>query len=214
MRRILTLALVAATALSGCMSKGSDVIARINTRSENIVAMVGQEHRTDQSLISYFKHVDTLVIRSGAGGELDGMMQTLAYLDQHPEKTVIIDGECASACTLLLSRPNNVVFTERASFLFHSAYVGECKRGLRHYNMAQIGNDRMMNVFPDEFKGWLIGKNAFGSVNFTRLHALVAKYYFPNMMVRHEDLPKGMLDVVFPIVDSPIETRAALVSCK
>jgi hypothetical protein len=178
-----------------------------------VLAMIGQDQPTESNIIDHFEMADTIIIRSGVGGALDGMIQTLEYLDSNPDKTIVIDGECASACTLLLSRPNNVVFTERASFLFHSAYIGRCRKGLFHYDKQPSGNKRMLMTFPRNFRAWLIENKVFDSVDLVRLSAKEAAIYFPKMIVDSYQLPSIYTNTTIKVDDNPLSVKAALKTC-
>lgn len=197
--------------VASCSITDHPVLSKV--RNEQLFAMIGQEHRTDGNIIDIFDYTNTIIIKSGKGGELQGMLETLEFLDEHPEKTIVIDGECASSCTLLLSRPQNVVFTEHASFLFHSAYVKECRNGFQHFDRRQIGNDQMLNVFPQNLREWINKSHAFESVDFTRLDSLSARFYFPQMYVNSSSIPDMTQTNGVHVITNRIRMKVSLKSC-
>lgn len=158
--------------------------------ANKVVAMVDGTNSTDQFMIKIFDQIDAIVIREGRGGELDGMISTLKFLDENQDKIIVIDGVCASACTLLLTRPQNVVFTEHAVFQFHSAAVySTAKDGKRTYQLSGNGNAKMFDLFTEEVQEWILDTDAFGSIEFTDMDNDTARAYFPNMFVESSKLP-------------------------
>jgi hypothetical protein len=179
---------------SGC-SILSDTLDQRVARQETF-AMVGTEQHTDQFLIRLFGTTDAILIRGGAGGDVDGMIRTLDYLDKHPEKLVVIDGPCYSACTMLLARPKNVVFTENASFLFHSARVewrnseGEVIR----WELSYAGNEKMLDQFPIQIQEWIVQRDAFASREFTEMTNNEVTRFLPKMRIQANRIPKFVKD--------------------
>lgn len=177
--------------LTGCVSTPPSVMDRVG--HSKVFAMIGDQHTTDGYLIRVLEKTDSVIIENGTGGVLDGIFQTLAYLDEHPEKTVIVNGPCASACTLLLTKPQNVVFTENARFRFHSAFYRRVENGKRVIRLAPDSNDRMLAAFDDGVRDFIINTNAFASVRLTEMDNAIARNLHPEMFVESKRLPK-MLD--------------------
>ncbi len=179
---------VLALSVSGCATSKQTVLDKFS--ANEVVAMVDGSNSTDQFMIKVFKATDAIIIREGTGGELNGMISTLKFLDENKNKTIVIDGPCASACTLLLTRPENVVFTEHAVFRFHSAAIYETKNGKRTYRLAGGGNAKMFDLFSDEVQEWILETEAFDSIEFTDMDNETARYYFPDMFVESSALPE------------------------
>lgn len=173
--------------LAGC-STTNPVLERV--AGEKTFAMIDQTHTTDEFLLKVFKDTNSIIINEGTGGHLDGMIYTLYYLDQNPDKTIVIDGPCASACTLLLTRPNNVVFTENAEFGFHSASVRETINGNVREFMSERGNTKMLRLFPKAVRAWIIKNRAFESLDLTYMDYQTARKFFPTMYVSSDELPE------------------------
>ena len=172
--------------MSGCMSPNV-VVDRIG--KTQVFAMIDSSTPTDGVLMNVMELTDAIIISDGVGGHLDGMLAVLKYLDHHPQKTIIIDGACASACTLLLSRPANVVFTENAVFRFHSASIREEVNGKFRYFMSAPGNEKMLAVMPERLKDWIKETDAFGSRELTDMDSTTARQLFPKMFVETSDIP-------------------------
>jgi len=60
-----------------------------------------------------------IIIRNHPGGRIGEVLARVDHLRQRGER-VIVDGRCASACTLHL-RNRRICVTERAVFIFHGA---------------------------------------------------------------------------------------------
>jgi len=190
-KMIRVLSAITAILCAGCTTTGAYQIKDLKGKieAENSIALIESSQRTDQFLKEVFKQTNVMFIVDGRGGELDGMLDTLEYLDSHPEKLVVIDGACYSACTLLLSRPRNVVFTENATFLFHSASSSVCRDRKIQTSLSEDGNKKMRKVLPKPVVRWVEKRKAFSSTKFTRMEAHEAMQMLPNMFVHSEDLP-------------------------
>lgn len=122
--------------------------------------------RTDDTLYFYNNLTNYIIISTGTGGNLDGMVE---FRNAYPEFNIIIDGDCYSACTLLLGM-KNVYYTENASFYFHSSYNLTC--GLffsKTVGLSQKGNMTMMEVFDIPIRKWIRKSKAYESLSFTKL---------------------------------------------
>lgn len=167
---------------------------RVAKRTQASFIMGNQN--TDQFLYTVFQTTDTLYIREGRGGDLQGMLRTLRWLRQHPNKLIVIDGPCFSACTLLLSLQNNVTYTERARFFFHSASTaimmpdGE----LRDQKLSPSGNEQMLEVLPEEIAEWILEVGAFDSLKFTEMPIRSVYEVIPHMYSHSSKLPKRASD--------------------
>lgn len=126
--------------------------------------------RTDSNLMQTLQTYDNVVIRYGAGGYVDGMLQTMAYLRDHPEKHITIDGECVSACTLLLAQSvsrTNVCYTANARFSFHSAYYEEAAAGAQGTSKVRDPkyNSAMLVKFNPSMRQWIIRTRAYSQID-------------------------------------------------
>lgn len=125
--------------------------------------------RTDSNLMQTLQTYDQIVIRYGAGGFVDGMLQTMAYLRVHPEKRIVIDGECVSACTLLLASSvsrANVCYTRNARFSFHSAYYEEAAAGGPASKVRDPKyNSAMLRTFNPSMRQWIIRTRAYSQID-------------------------------------------------
>jgi len=176
----------AVTLLPAC--KSNSVLDRF--ANTPVVAMLASDVSTDETLKVVFSQTNSILIREGVGGRLNGMLETLEYLDQHPEKTVIIDGPCASACTLLLGKPNNVMFTERAVFRFHSVswrYLDDLDSPIA---LSLEGNLKMMEVLPAPVREWVVENNALASLDLTDMDFATAKRLLPHMVTSSKQVEK------------------------
>ena len=156
-------------------------------QSNTMVAMVGEDNPTDQFMMTIFEQTNAIIIRDGRGGDLNGMLRTLAYLDENPNKTIVIDGPCYSACTLLLSRPQNVVFTENADFYFHSAAL--YYESTNTYVLSAPGNAKMFALFSEDVQDWILDNQAFASRRFVEMTNKEARFFYPKMFVKYSGIP-------------------------
>ena len=142
------------------------------------------DNDTDETLKLAFQYSDLIVIKFGAGGVLKGMINTLNYLKQHPEKKIIIDGPCYSACTLLLSSPN-VKFTSKTDFYFHAAYK-------KHDGKIFIdveSTKAYLDLMPFSIQVWISRNKAVESTKFKKFDFKLMKHYFPDMIISSEEIP-------------------------
>lgn len=192
-----------AALLASC-STTNPILDKVATTS--VFAKIDSAHSTDEFLLNVFEFADIIIVDDGTGGHLDGMIETLYYLDENPNKIVVIDGACASACTLLLSRPKNVVFTENAVFRFHSASIRETRNGEIVEFMSERGNTKMLRFFTPQVQKWIEQTGAFQSLELTDMDSDQARRFYPEMFIRSDDLP-DLEDAGDLIVSSTREFR-------
>ena len=84
------------------------------------------------------------------------------YLDRYDElkgtgQTVIIDGLCASACTIVLAKIplDRVCVTERANLAFHAAW--DLGPGGRHITNSEATRE-MYSMYPAPVRSWISGR--------------------------------------------------------
>lgn len=176
------------------------VLDRYN--NSKTVAIVDKNITTDHVLIDVLNNVDALYIKHGIGGSVFGMIQLLMYLDFNPNKTIVIDGECASACTMLLYASDNVIFTENAKFQFHSSFELLCDNGKYLPKMNDDVNNTMLKVYPKPIREWIIENDAFGSIDFVEIDNILIREMVSNMFVDKNKLNDLIIDGDMVITDN------------
>ena len=92
-------------------------------------------------------------IAEDRGGQIGHYLQAFALLRSTGED-VMIDGNCLSACTLVLGLlPNNkICATENARFGFHAAWMPD--RDGRPVTSA-MGTRALWNIYPTSVRHWI-----------------------------------------------------------
>jgi hypothetical protein len=95
----------------------------------------------------------TMFIAEDRGGQIGHYLQTFASLRSSGEN-VVIDGNCLSACTLVLGLipRNRICVTERARFGFHAAWMPDADG--RPVTSA-LGTQALWNIYPGEVRRWI-----------------------------------------------------------
>jgi hypothetical protein len=96
----------------------------------------------------------TMRIAEDRGGQIGHYLQAFALLRSTGER-VIIDGNCLSACTLVLGMiPNNhLCVTERARFGFHAAWMpGSDGEPVT----SPMGTRALWNIYPPSVRYWIV----------------------------------------------------------
>ena len=95
----------------------------------------------------------TMRIAEDRGGQIGHYLQAFALLRSTGED-VMIDGNCLSACTLVLGLiPNNkICATENARFGFHAAWMPD--RDGRPVTSA-MGTRALWNIYPTSVRHWI-----------------------------------------------------------
>lgn len=93
-------------------------------------------------------------IENDHGGRIGTYMRRFSSLRDSGE-SVIIDGDCVSACTLVLSYipKERICVTRKARLGFHSAWKPGFL-GIRVFNAA--GTAILYNRYPAEIRNWLV----------------------------------------------------------
>jgi hypothetical protein len=103
-------------------------------------------------------------IKDDPGGKIVDFVKK--YSDMRDAGTqVVIDGECVSACTLIISmlQPENVCVTPDASLGFHSASVRIEEEGKEpRYEHAQEMSELMYDTYPGRVRAYLSRKGWTG----------------------------------------------------
>ena len=97
----------------------------------------------------------TMRIAEDRGGQIGHYLQAFALLRSTGEN-VVIDGNCLSACTLVLGLiPNNkICATENARFGFHAAWMPD--RDGRPVT-STMGTRALWNIYPTTVRHWING---------------------------------------------------------
>jgi hypothetical protein len=95
----------------------------------------------------------TMRIAEDRGGQIGHYLQAFALLRSTGED-VVIDGNCLSACTLVLGMiPNNkICATENARFGFHAAWMPDSEG--RPVTSA-MGTRALWNIYPTSVRHWI-----------------------------------------------------------
>lgn len=150
------------------------------------IEVFNKTRQTDQNILYAFSKTNAVVIRYGVGGVVNGMMSTIRYMKENPAAKIIIDGPCMSACTLLLSLPDDQVkFTEKADFGFHTSYF---TINGHQYKDNKV-NKKMLQFFKPSVKDWIISSNAYASVNITALPRDILYAEYPNKLIKSTEIP-------------------------
>jgi hypothetical protein len=95
----------------------------------------------------------TMRISEDRGGQIGQYLQTFAALRSTGER-VVIDGNCLSACTLVLGLipRDQICATERARFGFHAAWMPDVDgRPIT----SPMGTQALWNIYPVPVRHWI-----------------------------------------------------------
>lgn len=95
----------------------------------------------------------TILISEDRGGQIGHYLQTFAIARASGER-VVIDGNCLSACTLVLGLVprERVCVTQRARLGFHAAWMpDENGRPVT----SPMGTQALWNIYPNHIRGWI-----------------------------------------------------------
>jgi len=95
----------------------------------------------------------TMRIAEDRGGQIGHYLQAFALLRSTGEN-VVIDGNCLSACTLVLGLmpSNKICATEKARFGFHAAWMPD--RDGRPVT-SSMGTRALWNIYPASVRHWI-----------------------------------------------------------
>lgn len=144
---------------------------------------------TDGNLVEILEENPIVVIQVGLGGNVVGMTETLVYLDEHPEKTIVIDGECFSACTMLLSAQNTLI-TKNARLFYHSSSSTVCIMGVSQEVISQDVNMFMLSTYEPNIQRWILRTKAFDTTLFTEMPKSLVQSYYGYKLIEADYLPK------------------------
>lgn len=95
----------------------------------------------------------TMRISEDRGGQIGQYLQAFGMLRSSGER-VVIDGNCLSACTLVLGLipPSRICATPRARLGFHAAWMpGDDGRPVT----SPMGTQALWNIYPNHVRRWI-----------------------------------------------------------
>ncbi len=95
----------------------------------------------------------TMRIAEDRGGQIGHYLQAFAMLRSTGER-VVIDGNCLSACTLVLGLVprSHMCATPRARFGFHAAWMPDTDG---HPVTSPMGTQALWNIYPVSVRRWI-----------------------------------------------------------
>jgi hypothetical protein len=95
----------------------------------------------------------TMRIAEDRGGQIGHYMQAFAMLRSSGER-VVVDGNCLSACTLVLGLipRSRICATPRARFGFHAAWMPDVDG---RPVTSPMGTEALWNVYPTTVRRWI-----------------------------------------------------------
>ena len=95
----------------------------------------------------------TMRIAEDRGGQIGHYLQAFALLRSSGER-VMIDGNCLSACTLVLGLipRSRICATPRARFGFHAAWMPDADGTPV---TSQLGTQALWNIYPTDVRRWI-----------------------------------------------------------
>jgi hypothetical protein len=95
----------------------------------------------------------TMRIAEDRGGQIGHYLQAFAMLRSSGER-VVVDGNCLSACTLVLGLipRSHMCVTERARFGFHAAWMPD---GDGRPVTSPMGTQALWKIYPDSVRRWI-----------------------------------------------------------
>ena len=95
----------------------------------------------------------TMRIAEDRGGQIGHYLQAFAVLRSSGEK-VMIDGNCLSACTLVLGLipRSRICVTPRARFGFHAAWMPDSDGAPV---TSALGTQALWNIYPKDVRRWI-----------------------------------------------------------
>lgn len=102
-----------------------------------------------------------MVIQNDPGGVVLEYIERERFLEFHGTK-IIIDGRCASACTIYLKSPHACV-TARASLHFHEASFVFGSNAKRQFGWRDDrGTAVIMSLYPPNIADWIMAHGGLG----------------------------------------------------
>lgn len=97
-----------------------------------------------------------LRIKNDCGGQIGRYLQSIRVINLM-EEMVVVDGNCLSACTLVLGLvpKNRICATDKARFGFHQSWMPD-ENG--HPVRSEVGTKFLWEIYPEPVRTW-INKN-------------------------------------------------------
>ncbi|MEJ1156810.1 hypothetical protein [Prosthecomicrobium sp. N25] len=110
-----------------------------------------------------------VVIQMDPGGRIDSRMQEIARLRANGTR-VVIDGYCASACTMYLMLSGQICATKRAVLAFHAPYRcrtggAPCPEDLKVFDPAVTY--AQLRSSPAPVQRWILARGGLTAQNLT-----------------------------------------------
>jgi hypothetical protein len=95
----------------------------------------------------------TMRISEDRGGQIGHYLQTFAMVRSSGER-VVVDGNCLSACTMLLGLipRSRICATSRARFGFHAAWMPDDDG---RPVTSPLGTQALWNIYPNDVRHWI-----------------------------------------------------------
>jgi hypothetical protein len=144
----------------------------------------------------------TMLIAGDRGGQIGRYLQTFAQVRSSGER-VIIDGNCLSACTLVLGLVPRarVCATPRARFGFHAAWMPDSDG---RPVTSPMGTQALWNIYPSYVRRWISRHGGLSRrmiyLQGSSLNGIVASCDRPTLRAR---LPSERRFSVRPVRDIP-----------
>ena len=128
----------------------------------------------------------TMRIAEDRGGQIGHYLQTFAALRESGER-VVVDGNCLSACTLVLGLipRENICATPRARFGFHAAWMPDADG---RPVTSPAGTQALWNIYPVSVRHWISGHGGLSRkmiyLNGRSLNGIVASCDRPTRSVQ------------------------------
>lgn len=129
--------------------------------------------------------LNTITIKRDLGGSLSDYIMKYVVLAKHGT-SVIIDGECDSACTLMVGilDRDKICITEKAQLGFHaSGYVDGL--GKTQYDadggrtLSESGTRLMLDFYPRDIRRWIDKNGGLGQDIINLKQPEISKYFEP-----------------------------------
>jgi ATP-dependent protease ClpP protease subunit len=108
-----------------------------------------------------------LVIQSDNGGRIGDYVEKYNTLRDSGEM-VVINGFCASACTLILGKisPERMCATPRAKLAFHQAWdIGQARSGAPVMAANNAASEYLYSMYPRRVRDWIFVHGGLPSPN-------------------------------------------------
>jgi hypothetical protein len=118
-----------------------------------LAALLASGMSSGMSLLTASPASATMRIAEDRGGQIGQYLQAFGMLRTSGER-VVIDGNCLSACTLVLGiiPPARICATPRARLGFHAAWMPD---GEGRVVTSPMGTQALWNIYPNNVRRWI-----------------------------------------------------------